>query len=186
MIALVRLSLLFSLLLFLFCGRAWAMPVDLSSFNTIDPSVTVFGADNDSAQILEDPFLAPVGLWETALAIPADAGMLIFDYRLEVLVGNEDYFDFYFGDLVDPVASFGGFEGLYAGTITRSLSGFTGGLLPLAFALNFGFGDGGFDSILTIENVQITQGQVPESSTLALLTVGLVLLPGLRRARNKI
>ena len=81
MIALVRLSLLFSLLLFLFCGRAWAMPVDLSAFGTIDASATVFGADNDSAQILEDPVFAPVGLWETALAIPADAGVLTFDYR---------------------------------------------------------------------------------------------------------
>ena len=183
MIALVRLSLLFSLLLFLFCGRAWAMPVDLSAFGTIDASATVFGADNDSAQILEDPVFAPVGLWETALAIPADAGVLTFDYRLQVLAGNEDYFDIYFGDLAGPVASFGGFEGLYDGTVTRNLSGFAGGALPLAFTLNYGFGDGGFDSVLTIENVRITQAQVPAPSLLALLAVGLA---GLGRARNRV
>lgn len=181
----LRSSLFVALLLFLYSTHSLAIPVNLSVFDVIDPTVTVFGPDNDSAQILEDPALAPVGLWETALAIPLGAASLSFSYELQVLLGNEDYFDFFFADLSAPNFSDGGFAGLYSGTVTQDLSGFAGGPLSLGFALNFGFGDFGFDSVLTIKNVRIVQSQpMPAPSTPLLLGLGLVMLLGMMRVRG--
>ncbi|MCB1905460.1 MAG: hypothetical protein KDI18_15495 [Gammaproteobacteria bacterium] len=181
-----RRSALLTLFLFLFSGRLLALPVDLATFDLVDATVTVFGPDNASAQILEDPTFAPVGLWETALAIPVGATTLSFSYELQVMAGNEDYFDFYFGNLSSPSAGFGGFAGIYSATITRDLTGFAGGTLPLAFALNFGFGDTGFDSLLTISNVSIAQAQVPAPSALLMLTLGLLMMLDVVRVNERV
>jgi hypothetical protein len=175
----------FLLCTFLLIGKAQALPVNLSSFDVVDPTVTVFGPDQSSATILEDPTIfGPVGLWETGLPIPSDATSLTFSYELQVRTGNEDYFDFYFGDLLGPIEWYGGFEDIYSGSITKRLTGFAGGVLPIAFALNYGWNDFGLDSVLTIENVTINQGQVSEPSALLLMSMGLLLLPGLSRRQT--
>jgi hypothetical protein len=184
-----------------------AIPVDLSSFDIIDDTVDIFGPDNSSAKIAEDPFdplRAPVGLWEPLLDIPADAFSLSFDYKLVVAPNNEDYFDFYFGDLSSPSDWFGGYNNsaaadlIFAGTITEDLTGFAGGTLPIAFALSSGWDDGysyevvdewgyptyvgdEYASNLTITNVEINP--VPEPATLLLLGSGLLGIIGFRKRK---
>ncbi|MCB1787297.1 MAG: hypothetical protein H6953_13410 [Chromatiaceae bacterium] len=179
-----RLSWLALPILAVACSLASASPIDLSQFDTVDSTVVVFGPDNASATVTEDDidFLAPVGLWDLDLAIPADADLLRFSYELVVPADNEDYFDFYFGDLAGPHLSFGGYEGVYSGTVEESLTAYRGGTLALAFALSFGFDDFGFDSILTISDVEISQReQVPLPASIVLLSAGLI---GWRTARR--
>jgi hypothetical protein len=179
-----KLSLLLPALVFIAIFSAtnvFAIPVDLSSFGMIDDTVTIFGPDNSFASIAEDPFWAPVGLWESDFPIPADALTLTFSYELVVAPNNEDYFDFYFGDLSGPSDSFGGYEDIYAGMVTKDLTGFAGNTLPLAFALNYGWSDWGYDSVLTISNVKINP--IPEPATLLLVSAGLI---GMARIRKKL
>lgn len=161
---------------------ALAGPVDLSLFDTVDSTVSIFGPGNASARVTEYSSFGPVGLWELDLFIPADAGRLRFNFELVVPAGNEDYFDFYFGDLAGPYLSFGGLEDVYSGSVDESLAAYRGGTLSLAFALNYGFDDSGFDSILTISDVRLSQqAAVPTPGILALFTVGWI---GWRTARR--
>lgn len=182
-----KLSLILAALVFIFgfCAtNVFAIPVDLSTFDLIDSTVTVSGS---SATIEEDPWLAPVTLLDYDLPIPADAMSLTFDYELVVAPYNEDYFDFYFGDLSAFSDSFGGYNNnatenlIYTGMIGKDLTGFAGSTLPLAFALNWGWNDSGYDSVLTISNVEINP--IPEPATLLLLGTGLI---GLARMRKKL
>lgn len=184
-----NLTLLLATLVFIAVFSAtnvFAFPVDLSTFDVIDDTVTVFGHDNSSATIYEDSTWAPVGLWESDLPVPADAMGFTFNYKLVVASYNEDYFDFYFSDLLGPSDSFGGYNNttenlVYAGMITKDLTGFAGSTLPLAFALNYGWSDRGYDSVLTISNVKINP--IPEPATLLLISAGLI---GLARMRKKL
>jgi hypothetical protein len=185
-----KLSLLLPALVFVlifYAAEVFAVPVDLSIFDTIDPTITIFGPDNSFASIAEDPFWAPVGLWEFDFPIPADALTLTFSYELVVAPNNEDYFDFYFGDLSASSDWFGGYNSsatenlIYAGTIGKNLKGLAGGTLPIAFALNWGWSDWGYDSVLTISNVKINP--IPEPATLLLVSAGLI---GMARIRKKL
>lgn len=151
-----------------FCGlyffvsitNAQAAQLDFSTFDIVDPTVSISSSDPSSLTISEDPSFAPVGVWDFDLFIPTDAVSLSFDYSLTVGAGNEDYFDFYFNDLSAPSDSIGGFEGIYAGTMTKDLAALRGSTIEIALTLNYGFSDLGFDSILTITNTTITQHQV--------------------------
>lgn len=192
-----KLSLLLAALVFIAVFSAaniFAIPVDLSTFDTVDPTVTL-GPGISAATIYEDSTWAPVGLWESDLPVPADAMSLTFDYEIVVASYNEDYFDFYFSDLLGPSDSFGGYNNttenlIYAGMITKDLTGFAGSSLPLAFALNYGWDDGydsegnyaggEFASVLTISNVKINP--IPEPATLLLVSAGLI---GMARIRKK-
>lgn len=183
-----KLSLLLAALVFIAVFSAtnvFAIPVDLSSFDIIDDTVTVFGPDNSSVTITE--YWVPDTLLDYDLPVPADAMSLTFDYQLVVAPDNEDYFDFYFGDLSGPSDWFGGHNSsatenlIYAETITKDLTGFAGSTLPLAFALNYGWSDCGYDSVLTISNVQINP--IPEPATLLLVSAGLI---GMARIRKKL
>lgn len=184
--------------LFLFFSpQVHAIPVDLTKFE-FDQSVTV-GPGNSSATITEDPLNAPVGLFNNDLVIPADALSLSFNYKLEIARFNEDYFDFYFGDLSDPSDyRFGGYNNtdekiIYEGMISEDLTSFAGGTVPIAFVLNFGWDDGVdndgnfvdyLGSTLTISNVAINP--VPEPATLLLLGSGLLGIIGFRKKKSSV
>ena len=165
--------------------NVFAIPVDLSSFDIIDDTVTIFGPDNSSATITE--YWGPDTLLDWDLSIPYDALSLTFSYELVVAPNNEDYFDFHFGDLSALSDSFGGYNSsatedlICTETITKDLTGFAGSTLPLAFALNWGWSDLGHDSVLTISNVKINP--IPEPATLLLVSAGLI---GMARIRKKL
>lgn len=186
-----------SVILF-FSPQVFAIPVDLSAFDLIDDDdIVYFGPDNSSAIIYEDiignaPYdtstgLGPVTLLDRDLPIPSDALSLTFDYELTVAPGNEDHFDFYFDDLSSPSDWFGGHNNspaadlIFAGTITKDLTGFAGGDLGIAFALNYGNSDLGLESFLTISNVEINP--VPEPATLLLLGSGILAMIGYKKRR---
>jgi hypothetical protein len=180
-----------------FSPQVHAIPVDLTSFES-DQSVTV-GPGNSYATITEDSLNAPVGLLNSGLDIPADALSLSFNYKLEVAAFNEDYFDFYFGDLSDPSDyNFGGYNNtdekiIYEGTISEDLTSLAGGKLPIAFVLNYGYDDGVdndgnfvdyLGSTLTISHVQINP--VPEPATLLLLGSGLLGIIGFKKKKRSV
>lgn len=196
--------------LFLFFSpQVHAIPVDLSKFDLIDENdISFFGTDNSSALIREDtdpaapndPSLGPVSLLDYDLSIPLNALSLSFDYELVIAPYNEDYFDFYFGDLSAPSDWFGGYNDsgtedlTFAGTISLDLIPYGGSAQPIVFALNYGWYDGYdnygnpagdmYASKLTISNVALNP--VPEPATLLLLGSGLLGIIGFRKKKRSV
>ena len=162
-----------------------ASTINLSTFDIVDTSITFSGVENSSATIREDPIVSPVVLLDYDLIIPVNAATLSFDYRLTVGENNEDYFDFYLGDLSTPYFWEGGVEGIYSGTITESVSPYSSGNVPIAFSLIYGFSDSFFEltSTLEISNVQFTQSPIPEPSSFFLVVTGLLGLVGYGRKK---
>lgn len=154
-----------------------AVPIDFSTFDEQDLTVTVLGPG--AVSITEDYSTAPVRLRDFDIPIPDGSLSLSFDFQLNVPVGNEDYFDFYFNNPGVPSDSFGGTEGFYSGTITKDLNGFGGSTLELIFSLNWGWDDFGYDSVLTISNAAVNP--VPEPASMVVMVFGILWLAALRR-----
>lgn len=153
----------------------------LIDLNTLSPNVSsavTISGDGSSATFNEDTIFSPVALWTPGLAMPADSEILSFDYELIVATSNTDYFDFYLDNLTAPIFSVGGAADeaeplIFSGTYTIDVSSFASSSLPLVFSFINDWGDAGFDSTVTISNLEIIERSVPEPATLMLLAVGL-------------
>jgi hypothetical protein len=156
--------------------------MDLNTF-TADPTVSV-APDGHSAVFSEDQVISPVALLLDPFVVPTDAISLSFEYSLSVGPGNEDYFHAKLFDLStgDPLSGFdlgdiGGFEGTYASVspILWDLTSLRGQTVGLVFDLGYGFDDFGYESVLTVANVDLATpaAAVPEPGTLMLMASGL-------------
>ena len=150
---------IFVIVLLLFCANpneSQAIPVDLSSWSTPKGNVT-FSADGFTAYFKEDPDYTPITL-ETTLDIPAGADNVnfSFDWELIVATDNQDYFDFYLGDIILPFDSFDAYVpifydgGYFSNTMPTTISGnysvdlssYIGTEVDIVFSLMAGWDDG--------------------------------------------
>lgn len=156
--------------------------LDLNTF-TADPTA-VISADGHSAVFTEDQVISPVSLLLNPFVVPTDAISLSFEYSLNVAAGNEDYFHAKLFDVTTgfslpgfDLSDVGGFEGTYTSTnpILWDLTPLRGRTVGLVFDLGFGWIDGGYESVLTIANVDLATpaAPVPEPGTLMLMASGL-------------
>lgn len=160
-------------------GNLLAIPIDLTTFTANPASDVVINPDGSSATLFEDWAVAPVSFSNSSFSIPSDALSLSFDYALVVAAFNDDYFDFYINDVIAPDFWDGGPEGTYSGTYTYGLAALRGHTIPIIFNLMYGWGDGGYESYLTVSNVNLNP--VPEPSTIFLLSIGILGAIGLRK-----
>lgn len=175
--------------LLVFCllpGAALAafQAVDLNTF-TANPSASVaISAGGDSASFVEDAVVSPVSLESLSFALPANAVRLSFGYSLTVPLGNEDYFDFYLGDLSAAEFSSGGLADAvdlsFSGTHTVDVMGAAGSTVPIVFSLVFGLSDTALNSTLVIREValELRDITIPEPGTLGLLGLGFLAFAG--------
>ena len=149
-----------------------AITIDLNTFNASPPSAINVSPNGILATFFEDQSVSPVTLEKIDLFIPLDAAALSFDYKLTVASDNEDYFDFFIGDLSSPAFETGGFEGVYSEAYSHNLQGFIGDSVPIIFDFIYGWNDFGLESTLTIRNVAINP--IPEPSSLTLILTALL------------
>lgn len=174
-------------------GNVFAGLVDWGSFTASPGSLVTI--DESSATLREDSptdpehaLIAPVSLENYQFLIPSTALAFSFTYDLLVPESNIDYFDFYFGDTTAPYFSAGGQVNHYSGTVNiTDLSSYRGTEVAIIFGLMCGEGDYGYESSLTISNVQINEAlppnPVPEPATLLLFGSSLAVI-GLFRKRG--
>jgi len=142
-------------------GAAWALtiPIDLNDFTADPASAVTIAPDGSSADFVEDP-VTSTDLSNTALTIPGDAMLFLFEYTLTVQPDEQNYLDFYLAEMASPAYTDGGGEGTYSGTVSMDLVPHRGTDIPVLFSLGCGFGDLYFDSTMTIRDVRIqTRGE---------------------------
>ena len=170
-------SLILAMALAVANSSAHALPVDLVTFSADPAGNVVISADGLSATFSEDAIYSPISLSGSVSAPDAIIG-LSFHYELVVAPWNEDYFDFFVGDISAPEFSVGGAAGdtalVFSGTHSVDLSSSGATSQPVIFDFGFGFGDGGLDSQLIISNVETAV--IPEPRPIALLAMALVLM----------
>ena len=86
----------------LYGAQASAVLIDLNELDAYPDSNVSISTDGMSATFTENAYYSPVSLEHSGYAMPADSLSLRFDYSLSVGPEDEDYFDFYLGDLVTP------------------------------------------------------------------------------------
>lgn len=175
---------IFSYLLFSWANGANASVIDLN-LNDFTPSSTniTVSSDGSSATFTEDTSHSPVEL-NTLYSVPTDSVYLNFEYVLDVAASNKDYFDFYLDNISMPLFSDGGAPNNYSGSLSFDISSFAGTDTPILFSFLSDFGDGGFDSILTISNVNVTTKPIPAPATVLLMLSGILSIWGIRKKKN--
>lgn len=168
--------------LLVFPSVGFSALMDLNTF-AADPTVSV-ALNGHSAVFTEDPNISPVSLLLNPFTVPTDAISLSFEYNLSVAPGNEDYFHAKLFDVTTgfslpgfDLGDIGGLEGTSASTnpILWDLTSLRGQTIGLVFDLGYGWNDGGYESVLTVANVDLTipAAPVPEPGTLMLVASGL-------------
>jgi hypothetical protein len=164
---------------------ASALPVDLRTFSASPAANIAISADGLTATFSEDIVSSPISL-SGNIPFPESAIVVSFQYELSVAAWNEDYFDFFIGDITTPAFSVGGAAGdsllVFSGVQNVDLRPFGAGALALIFDFGFGFGDLGLDSQLTISNVHTPP--IPEPSALLVMSIGLAIVVVAIRRRS--
>jgi hypothetical protein len=177
--------IILNLVLMFAAANAWALPIDLNTFNAPVGNVVVNPAGT-LATFTESVDFSPISLENLLLSIPADATIFSFSYQLNVEMNNEDYFDFYIGDVSNPQFSVGGAQpSVYTGIHTVDVSSLAGSSVPVIFSFIAGSNDGGFESALMVSDLQMAVSVVPEPGTIVLLGSGLLGLFAIPRKRRK-
>jgi hypothetical protein len=175
-----------NLVLMFAAANAWALPIDLNTFNAPVDNVVV-NSSGTLATFTESEEFSPISLENLMLFIPSGATNLSFTYQLTVAINNEDYFDFYISDMSNAQFSVGGAQpSVYTGIHSLDVSSFAGTAVPVIFSFLAGSDDAGLESQLVVSDLQIAVSPVPEPGTLVLLAsglLGLVIIP--RHSRNQ-
>lgn len=173
-------------------AAATASTINLNDFYS-DPEVTV-SADGLSASFVETQLNSSVllandpGLGDPTLITPAVGAILSFTYNFTLASGNNDAFTAFIVDTTSggPVAGSGfSFDTTQSqsGTVSFDLSSFVGQTIGLQFELSALPNDQGFDSTLSISNLQIVTevAPVPLPAGAVLLLTGVAGLAAARR-----
>lgn len=181
----VSVALILYLALILSASNLFALPVDLNTFTPVPSWSIDISLDGSSATLYEDWAYVPVSLENWDFFIPTNASSLSFDYELNVAPFNEDYFDFYIEDPVDPVFYDGGMEGIYTGTFSYDVIHLRGQAVPIMIIFDLMANDWELQSNVTVSNVNINTVPIPEPGSFFLLGSLLIGMIGLDIKRDR-
>ncbi|MHB8745388.1 MAG: hypothetical protein ACYC7I_02485 [Gammaproteobacteria bacterium] len=177
--------------LYMASAGATTVSVDLNNFYIAPGAPVTVSADGSTATLSESPNFSVVllsnipGSGDPNVIVPGPGAMLQFDYRFNEPANNTDVFH---AALLDGNTGqpFGGaFEFFQtatgAGQIQFDLSSFVGSTLGLQFELSPELSDLGYDSTLSVSNVQIVTPVPTPGGAVLMLSGALALLRAGRR-----